>query len=203
MGWTDEALGEYKKAIRVGKNHGKSHLRIAYLLDKQGKLKEAAPYLEYVLVNPHLMSPSELAQAFYLRGRLYQLFEKWDLALGDIEKAVRLDDSNKDYLLELYTLRAKAGEEIKDVRQKARMFYFLGEGEKLLKDGKYHEALTEFLQAREADINSPLPLLKIGDMFMRVNDVNNAMKNYKMASERAPRNIEIWSKYITSFILSF
>ena len=61
----------------------------------------------------------------------------------------------------------------------------------------------QFLQATEANPTSPLPLVKIGDMFRAQNDVGNAMINYRKAAEKAPKSIEVWSKYINALILSY
>lgn len=83
------------------------------------------------------------------------------------------------------------------------MYFFLGEGEKLIREGKYRDALIPLLQARESNDSSPLPLTKIGDMFAYLHDVENAKLNYKLAAQRAPDNIQVWSKYIDTLIQSF
>ena len=203
LGDTDAALLEYNKAVKLNKMHAKSHLRIAELMNARVALKDAAPHLEFIVTHSNLIPPKELARAYYLHALLYELFEKWDLALGDVERAVRLDKDNHDYLLEMYTLRTKVGESVKSVQKEARMYFFLGEGEKLLKDGKYHDALSQFLQARQANMNSYIPLVKIGDMFSRLHETGNARLNYKLAAEKAPNNIDVWSKYINVLIQCF
>jgi tetratricopeptide (TPR) repeat protein len=83
------------------------------------------------------------------------------------------------------------------------MFYFLGEGEKYLRDGNYAEALTQFLEARQSNPNAVLPFVRIGDMFVRQNNLGDARLNYRTAALRAPNNIEIWSKYINVLIQSY
>lgn len=199
----DAALGEYKKALKFNPSHAHSHLRIAALLEKRGALREAAPHLDFVVTHAALLPPHDLALGYYLHAQLSQLFQKVDVALFDIERAVKLDKDNHDYLLELYTLRAKAGATIQSVQKEARMYYFLGEGERLLRDGKYQDALTQFLQARQSYDQSELPPIKIGDMFWNLHDMQNARLNYKLAADRAPNNIEVWSKYIDVLIQSF
>jgi tetratricopeptide (TPR) repeat protein len=200
----DSAFSQYDKAVRMSASHARSRLRIAGLYNKKGALKEAAGHLDYLVTHTGLLAPKELAEAYFLHSQLSQLYKKPDVALGDMERAVKLDRDNHDYQLELYTLRAKAGDtSIQSVRKDARMYFFLSEGEKVLRDGKTHEALVEFLQANEANPVSPLPLVKIGDMFRLQNDLGNAMANYKKASEKAPNNIEVWSKYIGVLIQSF
>jgi tetratricopeptide (TPR) repeat protein len=199
----DEALTEYRKAIKFSKSHARSRLRIAYLLSRQGKLKEAARDLEFLTTNQKLLTPKELAQAYYLHAQLFELFQKWDLALGDVERCVVLDRDNHDYLLELYSLRARLGDRSVDLKKEAKMYFYLGEGERLVKQGKHHEALTQFLEARQANLDSPLPLVKAGDMFYYLKDVSNARMNYEMATKHAPKSVEVWSKYIDTLIQSY
>lgn len=202
-GDTDSAFLEYQNAIRFNKNHARSYLRLADLLVQQGKIKEAKAPLDFVVTHGNLLNPKELARGYYLHAMLAETDKKWNFALGDIENAVRLERDNSDYLLEMYSLRARLGESIKFVQKEARMYYFLGEGQKLLRQGNYHEALTFFLQARESNLDSALPLIKTGDMFAQLNDISNARLNYELAAKRAPNNIEVWSKYIRTLIQSY
>ncbi|MGZ3709618.1 MAG: tetratricopeptide repeat protein, partial [Bdellovibrionota bacterium] len=139
LGDNDTALREYIKGIQFNKLHAKSRLRVADLLNHQGRLKEGASHLEFLTNNAGLLAPKDQALAYFLHAQLSELYQKWDLALGDMERATRLDKENHDYLLELYTLRAKVGDSIQSVQKQARMYYFLGEGEKLLKLGRYQE----------------------------------------------------------------
>lgn len=200
---TDAAMMSYAAAVKFNPNHAKSRLRIAAILNSKGALKEGGEHLEFVLNHTDLLAPKDLGLAYYLHAQLAELYQKWDLALGDVERATKLEPENHDYLLELYTLRAKAGDTLQAVQKQARMYYFLGEGEKLIQQGKYQEALVPLLQARQANDESPLPLVKIGDMFNYLHDVENAKNNYKMAANRASNNIQIWSKYIQSLIQSY
>ncbi len=203
LGDESTAIEEYKKAIRLNKDHMRSRLRITELLNSAGVLEQAAPELEAITHKPTFLSPRELARAYYLHAQLLRNAKKWDLALADIERAVKLEKGNSDYLLELYTLRAKSGESLKSVQKEARMYFFLGEGQRQLKEGNHQEALSYFLQARHVNIDSHLPLVKIGDMFFYLNDIANARMNYEIAAKKVPTNIEVWSKYINVLILSF
>lgn len=203
LGDNEAAIRAYEKAVTFNKHHAKSRLRLAEIMSRTGRLKDAAPHLDYIVTHRDLLAPKELALGFALHSQLSLLYQKLDIALGDMERAVRLDKDNHDYLLELYTLRAKAGDKVAAMRFDARMYFFLGEGEKLLRQGKYQEALTQFLQARQANDRSPIPPIKIGDMFARLHDMGNARINYKLAAERAPNNMEVWSKYIDVLIQSY
>ncbi|MBI2711480.1 MAG: tetratricopeptide repeat protein [Bdellovibrio sp.] len=199
----ESAMLEYQKALKFNARHAKSRLRVATLLSRKGQLKEAANHIDFLITNSGLLAPRDLGLAYYLHAQLSELYQKWDIALGDIERASKLDPDNHDYLLEMYTLQARSGGSLETAQKQARMYYFLGEGERLIGQGRYQEALSPLLQARQANDSSPLPLLKIGDMFAELYDVENAKKNYKMAAERAPNNILVWSKYIRTLIQSY
>ncbi|MEK7396107.1 MAG: tetratricopeptide repeat protein [Candidatus Poribacteria bacterium] len=199
----DGALREFEKAIQMRPDHVKSRLQIAELMYKRNNLQQAAGHLDYIVGNVQLVPPQGLAQAYYYHAILNEMHKKWDEALGDVERAVKLAPENHDYLLEFYQLRAKAGDAIEKLRPEARMYFFMGEGEKLLKEGKYQEALIQFLEARRANDASPAPLVKMGDMFLMLRDIGNARLNYHMATRRAPKDIKIWSKYINVLIQSY
>lgn len=203
LGDTTAALQEYEKAIKMTPSHAKSRLAIAALLSKTGQLQSGGAHLEYIVRNPTLLGPRDLAQAYFLHAKLSQQYNKDQIALNDMIGAAKLEPGDHEYLLELYMLESKLGEDVKTTRGLARMYFFLGEGEKALKDGNHHLALTNFLQALQSNSTSPLPFVKIGDMYRHVNDLGRAMENYQKAAARAPSNIQIWSKYIDSLIQSY
>ncbi len=197
------ALVQYNKAIAFNSRHVKSRLRLAWISNGQGKIGNAATHLNYNLGHVELLSPKELSETYFLHSQLMASEKNWKSADESIESAVKLDPENHSYLLELYSIKAKAGSSIEAVQGQARMYYFLVEGERLVQAGRYHDALIPFLQARQADDRSPIPPVKIGDMFSYLHDVENARKNYKLAADRAPNHIQIWSKYIKTLIQSF
>ncbi len=197
------AVAEYEKAIRMNPDHATSMLAIARLYNEQGKLSEAEKYLKFMVTHQSLLPPRELGEAYYLNSLFLQGKNDFDLALGSVERAIRLDPERADYNLQYYLLRAKAGEAIPKIRKEARMYYFLGEGEKLAKQGKYQEAQVQFLEARQAKPDSVLPLVKLGDVFSTVGDQISARVNYKKAAEKAPKDGQIWSKYMKSLIENY
>lgn len=203
QGDIESAMQDYQRAIKFNPKHAKSRLKISELFVQKGHLKEAGPHLEYLIENTQLMTPRELAQAYYFHALFNMLLKKMDFALNDLERAVKLDKDNHEYLLEYYTLKARFGQGVKTAEVEAKTFYFLGEGEKQAKEGKYHEALVQFLEARRVNPNSPLPLIKTGDMFYLMNDLGNARESYKAAALKAPKNSELLSKYIKTLIRSF
>jgi tetratricopeptide (TPR) repeat protein len=199
----ETALREYGKALQLNKLHAKSRLRIASIMNQRGVIKDAEVHLNFLTHNPRLLSPKDLALAFYLHSLLTEQKKDVEVALGDAERAVQLDKDDHAYLLQLYSMRAKGGESMVKLRTEAKMYYYLEEGENALRHGKPQDALTQFLQARQANDKSPIPLVKIGDMFRYLHDLGNAQENYRMAADRAPNNIDIWTKFIDVLIQSY
>lgn len=199
----DSATNAFAKAVKFNSNHARSRLKLAQLADQRGALKQAQSHLEFIVSKPELLSPPELAEGYYLHAKLMNMLGKTEIALGDIEKSVKLDPNNHDYRLQLYLSRAKAGESVEKLRRQARMYFYLSEGEKLFREGNHQEALMSFIMAREANPDSTLPLVRIGDAFMYLRDLVNARMNYKKAAEKEQKNIEIWTKYIDVLIQSF
>lgn len=202
----EEAIKEYRKAIKLDPDHGKSILKIAFQLNSKGRLSDAKPLLDRVIERYENLSPADLSLALYLRARAYELEKKWNKAFIDIQAAVSLDSSNPDYLFEYYTIRAEVqGEkgETQDARAKAKMYGFLSQGEKLYAQGKYPQALDEFLRARNADNKSTAPLVRIGDVFQKMGDYRNAAINYKKAVDISPNDATIQAKYTAALIKGF
>ncbi|MBU6374984.1 MAG: tetratricopeptide repeat protein, partial [Bdellovibrionales bacterium] len=127
-----------------------------------------------------------------------------DVALGLVERSMRLEPKNAGYSLQYYLLRARAGDSNPAVRKDARLFYHLAEGERLAREGKVEEALIQFLEASRENPKSAIPYVKRGDLFYLIKkDVLNARQAYKKAAEAAPRSVDVWARYIELLIQSF
>lgn len=206
LGKKDQALEEYGKALKMRSDHAKSHLRIAQLLDQRGRLGEAASHLDFLRNNHFLLSPQDLAETFYLRSRyLSGIRQKPELAVPEIEQAVAINRKKHEYLLEYFTVMAQAGRSDKSevAKREAKMFYYLSEGEKHYLAGKYDEALVQYLSARDANLDSFHPLVKIGEMFLRQNKPREALDNFALAVKKAPNSAEAWSRYASALIRRF
>ncbi len=197
------AAENYEKALKSWPTHAKSRLRKVFIAWKNGSISNSAKDLKQILMEPEFLSPKDLGQANYLLSQYYSVKQKFDDALASIERALFLDRQNRDYLLEYYTLLGREGGSVPGARGEARMYLYLGEGEKLLKKGEVSEALGQFLKARIENPKSIQPLIKIGDMFVQMNDLVNARMNYQRAAEMDPNSIEVWSKYISVLIQSY
>jgi len=204
LGDTESAIREFDKALIMEKEHARSRLRLSEIAHRKGEITAAAPHIQALLKNKKAIPPKEMALAYFLSSRLNQAYQKYKNALDDIEHATKLDRDNHEYLVEFFMLKTKTGGDVQAVQGAARMYFFLGEAEKLIKQGQYQEALFKLMEARQAKPDSYLPSLKMGDMFIYLNDVANARESYKKATELAPeREISVWSKYIKALILSY
>ncbi|MGE0616766.1 MAG: tetratricopeptide repeat protein [Bacteriovoracia bacterium] len=110
LGTLEEARQQYLKALKVYRNHAKSRLTLADIYRRQSELLKAESHLNFLKTNPHLLSPEDLARSYYLSSLVNDLKKNVQQALGDIEVAVKLDPNNHDYMLELFTLRYRAGD---------------------------------------------------------------------------------------------
>ncbi len=197
-----KAAQAYLEAIKLFPKHAKSRLRLSVIYAKNGELTKAKPYLDFLVKNPSLLSLIDLSKAYYYHARLNLVKKNRNGALNDLKKAVALNARNHDYLLEYYTIRGQ-GDNDESLKATAKMYYSLSQGEKFLRENRYQDALAEFIRARNSDLDSPVPLEKIGDTFRIINDIRNAKLNYEKAALMQPKNISIWSKYIHILIESF
>lgn len=62
----------------------------------------------------------------------------------------------------------------------------VAEGNKLIKEGKYDEAVKVLLQAKKTDEKSPLPDVALGMMFLQKNSLWEAETHLKAAEELDP-----------------
>lgn len=197
------AAEQYEKALKGWPTHAKSRLRKVVIAWKSGNISGSSRDLELLLKNPDLLAPKDLGQSYYLLSQLYSVNQNFEGALAMIQRALKLDSKNRDYLLEYYTLSAREGTGVAHAKSEARMYFFLSEGEKLLKQGLVNDALAQFLNARAENSKSSAPLVKIGDMFVQLGDLVNARLNYQKAAEMEPNAIDIWSRYISILIQSY
>ena len=140
LGTKEDALFEFDKAWRLSGTHAKSRIKICEILDEKGQLRDASSHIQYLIQHPKLMTAKQLGKAYFYYGKLKSLIGNNAEALPEIERAVALDRGNSDYLLELYSLRSKLGESGTTVRKKARMYFYMGEGERALREAKDQEA---------------------------------------------------------------
>lgn len=194
---------ELKKALKLNPDHMHSRLYLLTIANTEGRTKDMGQEIEAITQKGALLPPKDLALVYYYYEQYFSLLKKYDFARQAISRSIELDRGNHDYLLEYYTLMAITGEKIESTKNEIKMYVFLREGEKLLKDDLYHDALTQFLKARDVNPSSPYPYIKIGDMFWNLHDIVNARLNYEKAVEGKNASVETWSKYIRTLIESF
>ncbi len=195
----DEAIEDYKRARSYNTRHAKSILGLVRIASKQGDSKSMGRLVELLYSNPSLQSPPEYVEALIYKSKLALAEKNSDLAVKTIEIALHVDPRNEDLRLEYYSLLANS-ENGSHYKNLAKMYKFVLDGERLIKEQKYHEATTLILQAREAYPKSPVPLEKMGDLFFQMGQLQKAKSNYEKALAIEPKSTEIVIKVIDASI---
>ena len=195
----DEAVSEYKRALKINPMHAHSILGIIRIAEKKGALKSMLKSIEFLTGNPSLQSPSEFIQTLIFRSKIALLYQRVDVAVTSLNEALKLDPKSEELKLEYYTLLSQSG---KDPRLKvlAQMYSLVLEGEKYAREGKTHEATTVFIQAKDTFPKSEVPVAKMGDLFYQSGEYNKAEINYKAAMMLNPKAVHIAVKLIDSSI---
>ena len=195
----DEARAEYDRARKINPKHAKSILGIIRVAEKQGNLKQMLPAVEFLNNNPSYLNPKEYVTSLIYRSKLALLFKNNDEAIRALERAIRIDSKNEDLRLEYYTLLSQSSTS-KNYKNLAQMYSLVLEGERNMRAGKIHEAITVLIQAKDVFPKSEVPLEKMGDLFYQTGEYQKALQNYKKAIERNPKASEIAVKLIDSLI---
>ncbi len=204
LGDLEAASSEYKATIKTSPRHGYARYRLVKIANAREKLQEVRKELEFVTASAEHLAPRELADAYSIRAKLDQQAGRFDLALGHIERALRLEPENPDYNLAYFTLRARAGDQLPEVRKEARLYYFMAESERLLREGQVERAQLALIEARRESPGNPQPLVRLGNLFyVFKGDVLNAKINFRKAAELSPGDIRIWGRYIELLIQSY
>lgn len=204
LGDADAAVSEYRATIKISPKHGAARYRLVKIANGRDKLQEVKKELEFITATAEHLAPRELADSYSIRSKLDQQAGRFDLALGQIERALRLEPENPDYNLAYFTLRARAGDQLPEVRREARLYYFMAESERLIREGQIEKAQLALIEARRESATNPQPLVRLGNLFyVYKGDVLNAKINFRKAAELAPGDIRIWGRYIELLIQSY
>lgn len=199
-GQNDNAIKHFQEAVNSSPKHVKARSKLAELYFSKDNLPESEKNADFVIHNPSMASKNELARAYYIRAKIHQVASRDADALQEIETALKLTPDDHDLLLDYYTLKAKMGSRIKDASGKAKMFHFLAEGEKSLKNDNLESALSNFLSARDAQYDDVAPLLKLSDVFQRKGDLQSAKINMSKAIQLEQRRADLYPMYIKVLI---
>jgi len=204
IGDRDAAVAEYRAVIKKSPRHAMARFRLAKLADGRNDLKSVKAELLTITKTADALPVKELAEAYALRSKLDQLEEHLDGALGNIERALRLAPENPEYNLNYFVLRARAGDSLPEIRKEARLYFYMAESERLLREGKTEEAQIKLMEARSEAPGNAQPLVRLGDLFYQhKSDILNARLTYKKAAQLAPSDIRIWGRYIELLIQSY
>ena len=195
----DEAISEYKRALQFNSKHAHSILALVRVAEKKGELKSMLKFVEFLTGNPSLQSPKEYIQTLMFRSKIALLYKRTDVAISSLSQALTLDPKNEELKLDLYTLLSQAGNE-KQYKKLAQMYSLILEGEKFAREGKTHEAISVYIQAKDTFPKSEVPVEKMGDLFYQLGEYNKAAVNYKAAITLNPNAAYLAVKLIDSSI---
>ncbi len=195
----DEAISEFKRALQYNPKHAHSILGLVRIAEKKGELKSMLKFIEFLTGNPSLQSPKEYIRTLLYRSKIALLYKRTDLAVSSLSQALELDSKNEELRLEYYTLLSQS---VKDKKYKnlAQMYSLVLEGERFSHEGKTHEAITLFIQAKDTFPGSEIPIEKMGDLFYQSGEFNKAASNYKVAISLNPKAVHLSVKLIDSCI---
>lgn len=199
----EAAIKAFEDAVKRSPRHIKARARLAELYFGKDNMPEASKNAELVIANDFNASKQELARSYYVRGRIQQAGNRDIEALKDIETALKITPDDPDITLEYFTLKAKLGAKVADASGKAKMFYYLAEGEKALKNNDLDSAMTHFLSARDAAYDDASPLIKLAEVFKRKGDLQSAKVNLGKAVALEKKRTELYPKYIQTLIDAF
>ncbi len=196
----DEAIKAFQDTVNRSHLHIKARSYLAELFFQKENLKEALTHADFVIQHLNLAPHQVLAKAYYYRARALEARSQDIEALHDLELALKHSPDNQDILLEYYTLQARMGAKVQDAQGKAKMFHYLAEGEKALKENNFKAAMAHFLSAREAQYDDPVPLIRIAEVFKRKGDFQSSKLNLAKAVKLNPSKKDYYPKYIQNLI---
>jgi serine/threonine-protein kinase len=118
-GRTDQAIAEYREAIRLQPDHVSAHHNLAEALRERGRFDEAIPeYREAIRLQPDLVAAHhDLSNAFKQMGRL-------DEAIAEYREVIRLQPDHAQVHFNLGNLlreKSRVDEEIAEYREAIRL----------------------------------------------------------------------------------
>ncbi len=146
----DEAIAEYREAIRLNKDYAEAHSNLATALKKQGRLDEAiAEYCEAIRINKNVAKPhNDLGNALIAKG-------KREEAIAEYREAIRIDKNLAEAHSNLGNALSGKGqldEAIAEHRQAIRLRKDFAQahnnlGTVLERKGRRDEAIAEYSEA--------------------------------------------------------
>jgi tetratricopeptide (TPR) repeat protein len=200
LGNKEQAILALKETIKRSEYHTSARALLGQIYYELDKFNESLKQLNFVILNKAITPNKILAQSYFIRGKIKTAIQQEQEAIQDIQQAMKLDSSNKDYLLEYYTIKEKLGSKNPETKQKAKKYFYLAEGERALLKNNYDEAMKNFITAREIDDKDPTPFLKIGDTYVLKGDYQSARISYKKAISLQSSNKTLYPPYIRALI---
>jgi tetratricopeptide (TPR) repeat protein len=184
-GRLDEAIAEYREAIRIKKDFPEAHNNLGYALQDQGRLDAAiAEYREAIRVKKdYSTAHNNLGNALKDQGRL-------DAAIAEYREAIRIKKNNAEAHYNLgITLKAKGqlDEAIAEYREAIRIKKDSPEahnnlGAALADKGLLDEAIVEFREALKKDFpEAYIAHTLLGNTLINKGRLDDAIAEYREA----------------------
>ena len=193
QGRFDEAIVQYREAIRLNSNYSNAHTNLGVALAAQGKLDEAIPhYREAIRLNNKYSNPHNcLGAALAAQGKL-------DEAISHYREAIRLDPNNgmahHNLGLALAT-QGKFEEATSHYREVIRLggdysavHYNLGVA--LAAQGRIEEAMVHYREAIQLDDNNVEAHNNLGMALAETGRLEEAISQLRRALELDPQYAE-------------
>jgi len=195
----DEAISEYKRALKLSPNHSKSMHGLLRIAEKKGHLKDQVNIIKFLTEKISLQSPKEYVETLVFRSKIALLHKNLNEAILSLSKALQLEPKNEEIKQEYYSLLSQLSQN-KKYSDLAKMYTMILEGEKYAQDNNVHEATAVFIHAKDLFPKSEIPAEKMGDLFYKTGEYNKATSNYRLALKIKPDADHIAIKLIDSTI---
>jgi tetratricopeptide (TPR) repeat protein len=190
-GQLDEAIAEYREAIRLTKDNPEAHYNLGNALRTKGQLDEAiAEYREAIrLKKDYARAHNNLGNALYDKGRL-------DEAIAELREAIRL---NKDFPEAHYNLgialreKGRLDEAVAEYREAIRLKKDNAEahnnlGIALATKGRLDEAIAEYRQAIRIKKDFAEAHCTLGLAIIQKGQSPEAVEAFRRGNELGSRN---------------
>ncbi|MDJ0625626.1 MAG: tetratricopeptide repeat protein [Candidatus Caenarcaniphilales bacterium] len=193
----EKAITSYKQALKynpanqdaksaIEQINKKIVLKRAALSEKAVKLQSQGKITEAVTLYKQLIQekPND-AQSHFNLGTAYQEQKRYALALQQYQKASKLDPSSSEFRNTVQQMKKAMNS---GVFQSAQATEVLKEAVSLQQEGRINQAIGKYQQAIALDSKNPQSYFNLATALHSVNNIPNAINNYKKAYQLDPAN---------------
>jgi len=190
----DSALKLFKKVSKIDKSNLECRLLIPVVYQQKNELKHALQFINDMMVNKQQDDKS-----WRNIGTYYSNINAFDLAVYALEKAIKYNANEPEYVRDLTLVYSKKGDIDKAIgfaESKVRRFKKSDRIARILGDlylGKHDYDKAEMYTKRALEVkpNDPFLVIMLGDVFYSRGDHQKAEEEFKRAIEMNKSNPEI------------